>query len=304
MKRQRKRNNYSWVMVCLLAILVATITVCVSLLMNPKQDETEAQSSTETADGSSVDSGGRLLLDKTNLQPVVDEWVASVRGKKGVYIYDLDLNQVVGSYHADEVFETASIYKLFVVYEGYKKVESGEWKADAPAGATGYTILECLNLAIRESDSVCAETLWDKIGTEKLEKIIVEDYGLSDTSAEDFSSTPAEVGRMMEMFYRYRGIEDDVVLAQMKDSFINQPNTEYNWRQGLPSGFEVANVYDKVGWEYDDKTGNWRAYNDAAIVEYPEKDRHFVVVVMTSGVGFDQIKRFGQMLEQQILSTY
>ena len=90
----------------------------------------------------------------------------------------------------------------------------------------------------------------------------------------------------------------------MKDSFINQPSTEYNWRQGLPSGFEVANVYNKVGWEYDDKTGNWRIYNDAAIVEYLEKDRHFVVVVMTSSVGFDQIKRFGQMLEQQILSTY
>lgn len=304
MKRQRKRNNYSWVMVCLLAILVATITICAFLLMNPKQDESDVQPSTETIDGSSVDGGEKPLPDKIDLQPVVDEWVASTRGEKGVYVYDLDLNQVVGSYHADEVFETASIYKLFVVYEGYKKVESGEWKADAPAGATGYTILECLDLAIRESDSVCAETLWDKIGTEKLEKVIVEDYGLSDTSAEDFSSTPAEVGRMMEMFYRYRGIEDDVILAQMKDSFINQPNTEYNWRLGLPSGFEVANVYNKVGWEYDDKTGNWRIYNDAAIVEYPEKDRHFVVVVMTSGVGFDQIKRFGQMLEQQILSTY
>ena len=41
-----------------------------------------------------------------NLQPVVDTWVESTGGDKGVIIYDLKRDEVIGEYHADEDFET------------------------------------------------------------------------------------------------------------------------------------------------------------------------------------------------------
>jgi hypothetical protein len=83
----------------------------------------------------------------------------------------------------------------------------------------------------------------------------------------------------------------------MMDSFLNQPITTYNWRQGLPSGFSRARVYNKVGWDYNPNGGYWNIYHDAAIVEFPEENRHFIVVVMTNRVPFQKIKEFGMLLE-------
>lgn len=83
----------------------------------------------------------------------------------------------------------------------------------------------------------------------------------------------------------------------MFDSFLNQPMTTYNWRQGLPSGFsERTKVYDKVGWDWNGKS--WNVYHDAAIVEFLNENRHFVVVVMTSGVPYSAIKNLGVQIEQ------
>ena len=122
-----------------------------------------------------------VLPDKIDFQPVVDNWVSSVGGNKSVLIYDLERNEVVGEYNSKKDYSTASLYKLFVVYEGYRRVQSGEWKADNRAGSTGHTILECLDLSIRESNSTCAETLWDMIGRSNLDNIIVNDFIINDS---------------------------------------------------------------------------------------------------------------------------
>ena len=91
---------------------------------------------------------------------------------------------------------------------------------------------------------------------------------------------------------------DGGLIAQIKDSFLNQPATTYNWRQGLPSGFSKANVYNKVGWAYNADGGYWNIYHDAAIVEFPESNRHFIVVVMTNQVPFEAIRTLGTKIEE------
>ena len=104
---------------------------------------------------------------------------------------------------------------------------------------------------------------------------------------------------MMKLFYAHDAITDATLLAQMKDSFLNQPTTIYNWRQGLPSGFTRANVYNKVGWDFNPDENVWNLYHDAAIVETPDKSRHFIVVVMTNDVPYQNISRLGSMIEEQ-----
>ena len=234
-----------------------------------------------------------------DFQPVIDEWVESVAGSKGVMIYDLDLDIVAGKYNADEKFATASLYKLFVVYEGYRRVQNGEWSTDE---------LECLDLAIRESNSACAEAMWAKIGRGTLDTIVQNDFGLTRVSVGSLRATPREIMQMMKIFYEHEEITDEALTSRMMDSFLNQPVTAYNWRQGLPSGFsDAVKVYNKVGWQYmideEDEEGNvvkghWEVYDDAAIIEFTENERHFIVVVMTSNVDFRQIRRFGTMIEE------
>ena len=284
-------------MVVLLAILTATATlVLYYLVAGLRENNTTITENIviDEADESAYVSPEitEIEPEKIDFQPVVDEWINLVGGNKSVLIYDLDRDEIVGSYNTTKRYDTASLYKLFVVYEGYRRLESGEWQADEPTGSTGYTVLECLDLAIRESYSPCAETLWARIGHDELDEIIEKDFGIINSDISAFISNPEDIQKMMKLFYEHPDIKSETLVARMKDSFLNQPKTTYNWRQGLPSGFsDKVNVYNKVGWSFNE---------DEAIVEFPEKDWHFIVVVMTNKVPYQQIRKLGSMIEEAI----
>lgn len=232
-----------------------------------------------------------------DFQPIVDDWVSSVGGNRSVLIYDIERDETVGEYNADESYNTASLYKLFVVYEGYRLVQSGEWDGDEVI-VSGMNIVECLDKAIRESYSPCAETLWGMIGRDELDTIIENDFQITNSDISSLVSNPRDILKIMKIFYNHAEITDQNLIATMKDSFLVQPITTYDWRQGLPSGFDRANVYNKVGWDYNPDGGYWNIYHDAAIVVFPEEERHFIVVVMTNRVSFQNIRNFGAMIEE------
>lgn len=238
-----------------------------------------------------------LMPDKIDFQSTVDEWVKTTTGNRSVLIYDLDRDEIAGAYNSSEKYSIDSLYKLFVVYEGYRRVQSGEWNSSDSVEYTGYTVLDCLDLAIRESNSVCAEMLWSMIGEDKLDQIVSDDFEITNSDVSSFISNAEDVAKMMKIYYEHKDIKDDSLMARMKDSFLNQPVTEYDWRQGLPKGFSTANVYNKVGWDYNVDEKYWNTYHDAAIVEFPEQNRHFIVVVMTSHVSFNKISNLGSMIE-------
>ena len=235
-----------------------------------------------------------------NFQPAIDEWAKTVSGNKSILIYDLALNKTVGEYNISENYNTASLYKLFVVYEGYKRVYTGEWNGEAMTGSTGYTINKCLDLAIRESYSPCAEALWAMIGHESLDKIIKTDWGITNSDILHLTSNVSDITAIMKRFYLHPDFDDPAMLETMWNSFLNQPKTTYDWRQGLPSGFSSATVYNKVGWSYNPDGGYWDIYHDTAIVKFKMPDnttRDFIVTVMTNKIDFKYIKNFGTMLE-------
>lgn len=291
-----------------LSILVFATTILVLgvlfLTQRPSgdgaSDINEITASAEEDEG--VDEAAKTEVQSVDFQAVVEDWASSVGGSKSIMIYDLDKNELVGEYNSEEDYNTASLYKLFVVYEGYRRVESGVWPKDEYLAATGQTILECLDLAIRESDSTCAEALWGIIGHEELDRIIRDDYKITSSDISSLISNPRDILKMMQLFYQHADVTDPTLIERMQDSFLNQPVTIYDWRQGLPSGFSVAKVYNKVGWDYNLDGNYWNLYHDAAIVEFPEADRHFAVVAMTNFISPHQIKRLGTMIEESFLA--
>ena len=238
-----------------------------------------------------------------DFQSVIDQFVNSTTGNRSVLIYDIERDEIAGEYNPAETYNTASLYKLFVVYEGYRRIESGAWDANAKVGYTGNTILECLDRAIRESYSPCAESLWAMIGHAELDAIIKNDFKIMNSNISGLASNANDILSIMKIFYNHTEITNETYIARMKDSFLNQPITTYNWRQGLPSGFSRANVYNKVGWDFNPSINNWNIYHDAAIVEFPEENRHFIVVVMTNRVSHLKIKEFGTNLENYYYSV-
>lgn len=249
-------------------------------------------------------SQGSYLPSAVDFQSAIDVFSASSGGQKSVLIYDIERQELVNSYNPDSVYNTASLYKLFVVYEGYRRIDSNEWDQNAMAGATGLSIIDCLDLSIRESNSACAETLWGMIDHTSLDNIIKNDYGIIHSDISRLSSTPEDIMSIMQLFYDHPHISSVELIARVKDSFLNQPVTSYNWRQGLPSGFARANVYNKVGWDYNPNIHNWNVYHDAAIIEFPEENRHFIVVVMTTQTPFQQITNLGSQIEDIFYKSY
>lgn len=238
-----------------------------------------------------------VIPEKIDFQPLVDSWASSVGGNRSVLVYDLDREELVGSYNPNESYNTASLYKLFVVYEGYRKLQSGEWSESGTVVGTQKTILQCLDLAIRESNSACAESLWAMIGRDALNDVIINDYGIVNSNISSLISNPLDILKMMQIYYKHEDITDTSLVSLMKDSFLHQPVTTYNWRQGLPSGFTRADVYNKVGWDYNPDGKYWNIYHDTAIVVFPGEERHFIITIMTNKVPFQKITEFGREFE-------
>ena len=144
-------------------------------------------------------------IKKIDLQPTVDEWAASVGGTRSVLIYDLDTDQTIASYNPDQKYNTASLYKLFVVYEGYRRIENGSWNA-GDIVTSGKTRLKCLDLAIRESHSPCAEALWAQIGHAELDNIIKNDFGIQNSNISYLTSNASDILKMMQLYYSHPDI--------------------------------------------------------------------------------------------------
>ena len=248
----------------------------------------------------SEESGGteEELPDAVDFSISIEPFINSTNGKKSVIIYDLDRQEMAFEFNASEVYNTASLYKLFVVYEGYRRLERGDWNPDVMAGSTGHTIVQCLDLAIRESNSRCAETIWSMIGHKELDDIVKNDFKIDHSMISRLTSSPEDILAIMKLFYYHPDFSSPELVDRMLDSFLNQPKTEYDWRQGLPSGFSRAKVYNKVGWDYNPNGRYWNIYHDAAIVEFPEKNRHFIVIAMTNQVPYQKITELGTNIEK------
>lgn len=250
-----------------------------------------------------------IVLDPEfiNLQPVVDEWLTSYNhGKVSVMIYDLDHNQIAASYNADAVMLPASVYKLFYAYDAYREIDAGN---DDPNELFlgDKTLGECLDLMMRVSHNPCAEAMLDDpVRSARVAKLIT-DHGLTNTKSDALMTSARDVTELLKLYYAHEGWSDES-WAKWQDSTLNQPPAEAgDFRQGLPSGFSTAKVYNKVGWSAIG--GGWDIYNDAAIVEFPlttaedgtkTKGHNYIVVLLTRQTSHLANVGLGEMIEAAV----
>ena len=288
-----KSSQIALIVVSILAV-VTVGAISVLLLTTPKEPATPNNPEL----GPTEPAPENTTPAPIDLQFAVDQWTSIIKGNAGVLIYDLDNNLTVARYHEDESFNIASLYKLFVMLEGYLRIARGQWDGDE-AYLGNYTRLKCLNLMISESHSPCAEKMWAEIGHAELDEIYKAKGFSTATNISNITSTPAEILKIMQLIWNHAGLDDEAWSA-IRDSLLVQPATTYNWRQGLPSGFSNANVYNKVGW-YSPDGKNWSLYHDAAFVEFPELNRHYIVVVLTKNVSPQEIVILGRNIESAVL---
>ncbi len=226
------------------------------------------------------------FFDSEKLQETLNSWATGLHGNAGVVITN-DSGAVLASLNPDESFSTASIYKLFVAYEGYLQLDRQE-NQGSEAYINGHTRLECLDLMIRESDSPCAEKLWRELGKqETTDKLIT--YGITNTSLVSLTTTADDVAKILLKISNGEGLSNTSQLALL-DSMKNQI-----FRFILNKGFSSnVTVYNKVGFS------EYQEYHDAAILEFPNKQR-LIMSVLTQNVGTSAIADLGSRIEATVL---
>lgn len=305
-------------LVILGVIIIATaIVVALKLLEKPSEAPTDDNISTVTPEPEPEPT----VPEKIDLQLALNQWVTTQphAANSGVLIYDIDNDEIVARHNEDTKFRIESIYKMFVAYEGYYRVDHGQWDGNTRAlnwndfKGSPYTISLCLDYMIRYSYSSCAENIWQRIGQANLQTIYNE-KGYKNTSIAGITSTPADLTKLYQQYWNHSDLSEES-WKKIKDSMLNQvpatKDTTYarNWRQGLPSGFSTAIVYDKVGW-YGDGNGNWYYYDDAAFLVFPEveknKDgekkleRHYIMIVLTKNTSPKELVKLGRKIEEAV----
>lgn len=246
-----------------------------------------------------------------DLQDTVETWANSLGAatRAGVMIYDITNNRTAATYHADEVFNVASIYKLLFAYDGYRQIALGLEDPNSYYVTTpdkgSLTLSNCLDLVIRESYNGCANRLAGDTTRKRRVSSLITKLGMLNTTGIGLESTAVDIAKLLLFYWRHPDLSDEL-WAQIADSMLHQPPSVgdggqlYDWRQGLPAGFsQDVNVYNKVGWA---SSGNyWDTYADAAIVEFTNLNRVYIVVALTSNLrNSNQLTRLGQMIEQAV----
>lgn len=297
----RTPKSSKTVVVLLIVMLTCLITFSlIKTILTTKQDNNEINKNLEEQQEEQQENQGvSTKPHEIDLQGTVNQWISSVgNNNAGVYIFDLDNNAEVGSHNGNRKFFTGSIYKLFFVYEAYLRISQGIVDGDEYF-ADGKTRLECLDLMIRESYNPCADQLRKEMADE-IDDIISDKFKISDTESGGLYASAKAIGDMLKIYYNHTELSEDLWI-KIADSMLNQPTTTYNWRQGLPSGFTVARVYNKVGWNSEDGI-KWTNYNDAAMVEFPEQKRHYIVVVLTTNTSNTKVAELGRLIEEAVVN--
>ncbi len=260
-----------------------------------KADNSDATSSTEvsqtaqeteeaTEPAETKEEEKKPSFDSQKLQAVLDDWARTIPAGSSAGVVLMDENGTqLASLSAQESFFTASIYKLYVAYEGYRMVDAGTYDVNTPY-LNGKTLGVCLDLMIRESNSPCAEKMWNGIGKELLDTKMKE-YGIKNTSMVGLSTTAEDAGNMLARIQRGEGLSKE---SQAK--FLESMRTQI-YRDTLNKGFsDKVTVYNKIGFN------GQLEYHDTAIARLAD-GRTIIVSVLTSEVGTKSIVALGQKLE-------
>ncbi len=218
-----------------------------------------------------------------DMQPLVDSWVANHPGTYAITITDEQGNKL-GVTNGDQQFFTASIYKLYVAYIGYQKIDDGTYSLSSPY-LNGWTRGKCLDEMIRSSDSPCAEKLWNELGKDTV-TAKMKAYGLTNTSLSGLYTSSNDAAIILSRLQRgldLKPASNTAMLASMKGQI---------YRDGLPAGFTKSEIYDKVGFR------GAVEYHDTAIVKVNGKT--VIVSVMTESAGSKNIAGLGAAIEKAL----
>lgn len=193
------------------------------------------------------------------LEEILRSHLPAGLGTFGVAVKDLSSGRTA-YVNPDEVFETASLYKVFVMVELYRQQRAGMLSLAEPG------LLSNLEAMITVSDNDAAEALWRRVGINNINATML-DLGLPHSQVAFISTTtPREMGYLLERIALLRAVDAESSAAMIRT--LGRQRINDRLPAGLPPGTFIAH-----------KTGDLGAMtHDAGIVYAPSGP--FVIVAM------------------------
>ena len=274
---EKRRIVPVWVRVLGVILAVTAIAAGAWWFFVLRSDEptTSPQSTQQTARSDNQADGSEeapaapkyALVD---LQPTLDAWVASTGVDYGVEVFDIGNQQVIASHQPDKQYFTASIYKLYVAYLTYQRLQSGEF-TDYPNIVGSQSVLDCLHNTIHTSDSPCGEALMADLTQAVMQRELTK-FGTTHTVFPQFVTTAHDANVVLNRLALHKDLEQE-----WEAKLLNSMETQI-YSRGLMRGFADAKVASKVGFNENIN------FHEVGLVTYPD-GRQYAVSIFTQGQG-------------------
>ncbi len=234
-----------------------------------------------------IDNSINQIDASSQMEKIVLNELENTEGTYAVAIKNLETNEYY-FLNENREFDSASLYKLWVMAATYKEIENGNLSLDQNIGFDASTINERLNIAsesaeitggfvgntvegaisrmITVSDNYSAHILYLTIGWNKVEEFLSE-YNLNDSSTDSVTTTTNDILKYYELLYKGEIVSESAsneMLEILKRQELNDRIPKY-----LPENTTIAH-----------KTGELGAVkHDAGIVYSPNGD--YIIVLMS-----------------------
>lgn len=156
------------------------------------------------------------------LERIFNEKIPSLKGRWAVVVKDMN-SQKTYSYNENEIFSSASLYKLTVMWATFEEIKKGTMKLDDPIAGT--TVKDALNAMITISDNETALALAEKIGWKNIENLMKKEgieIDLTSTNSPFISASAVE--HIFERIYLETAVDKDSSIQMKRLLFAQQIN--------------------------------------------------------------------------------
>jgi beta-lactamase class A len=197
------------------------------------------------------------------IEAIVKQNISQTDGHFGIYLKNLTTNQLY-LLNADEQFNSASLYKLFVMYTIFKKGKEGQLDSNSSE------VQSNLALMIEASSNEAADSLVNNYTSWREVDADAKSLGYVGTNfLTDELTTPKDVGRLLELIANGQAVSEDA--SKQMITFMAQQQRRDRIPALLPNNIFIVN-----------KTGELNDVNhDAAIIGTPTND--YILVIMSKG---------------------
>jgi beta-lactamase class A len=300
-KRQRKKRK-KCIKILLFTFITFIGTISLFLIFNQfiknrVNDSTEMTSPFTASVSSSPEvspiAAESIHAEPNSLKDLVDDALEGTKGTYGIAITNLKTGEAYYA-HEHKIFETGSLYKLWIMATVYKQIQNGQLQedqvlsedvdtlnekfyiasdsAEQTEGTITFTVHDALSQMITISDNYAALLLTEKIRLSSVATFLKENgftESLVGTTGGSPTATPYDIALFFEKLYKEKLANQEYtneMINLLKDQQLNDGLPKY-----LPDTSQIAN-----------KTGEIDFFKHDAGIVFTDKGDYIIVVMSES----------------------